>query len=339
VKRARQRTTRGRKRNPRQSAALPLHKVVIADAARLMKWPDVHYLELGWKEVDGRVTRRLSVKLHVTRKTDDLAPHERLPKSAKILVPTRAGQYTQRRVPLDVVWHAPATLVASSADFVNPIGGGALIGVPGGDVGTYTGVVRDASGKRFHLTAGHVVQQFPGEIGPHLPVLQPPAPNPTIPIGADPEFGETVAGFLGNTNSGFVDFALIGRISPRLGTIQPLDGRPVVPTILPSNVVAAGPTRVTKFGAVTGRTHAVFSGVIPSIVIGGLFATNVFAFKGVDPTIFGRRGDSGALVVSDDGPSAGMVVGILFAVSEATPDAPAGRGLVVPFDRLPVRPA
>jgi hypothetical protein len=303
---------------------------------RFSNWPNVRHIELGWKERRGRVTRTLCVKLHVTEKTNAIATHERLPKSTRILVPTSKGRYIARRVLTDVVWHAPARLVGTT-DFVNPIRAGALIGIPGGEVGTYAGVVRDSSGRLFHLTAGHVVQPFPGDVGV-LPILQPPVQSPTIPPNATVEIGQTAGGFVGNRSSGFVDFALIDTTASRPGTSQALDGRLTVPAVLPSNVVAGRPTPVTKFGATTLRTHAVFAGFTQSIVADGLFMTNVMTFRGTDTTVFADRGDSGALVVSDDESTSGMVVGILVGVIEPTPDAPAGRGLVVPFERLPVRP-
>jgi len=327
----------GASRRPQIPARL--ENVVIADALRLINWPNVRQIELGWKERKGRVTSTLSVKIHVAEKTDAIEPHHRLPKSTRVLIPTSRGTYRALRVPTDVVWHSPARLISTPADFLNPILSGAMIGVPGANFGTYAGVVTNASGQRFHLTAGHVVQSFPGSIAANLPVLQPPVPGGSVPAGGTPQIGETADGFVGNKKSGFIDFALIAGTPVRAGTSRPFDGAVVVPKVLPSAAVVSGPTRISKFGASTGRTHAIFSSVVPATVVGGLFVTNVLAFKGTDDFPFGDEGDSGALVVSNESSSDGMIVGLLFAVSAPTPDAPAGRGLVVPFDRLPVRPA
>jgi hypothetical protein len=156
-----------------------------------------------------------------------------------------------------------------------------------------------------------------------------------IPPGSTPLFGNTTEGFFGNTAVGFLDYALIQLGAGRACSTDVIDGRVVRRQVLPAAVVMAAPTAATKFGANTGRTDAVFSTRIQSIVIGGVVVTNVLEFKGTSATLFGDNGDSGALVVSRAVQSAGMIIGILIATAPPTPDAPAGRGYVMPFERLP----
>jgi hypothetical protein len=302
--------------------------------SRLLTRPYVERVELGWKERGGSVTSRLAVKAYVSEKTDDLDPAHRLPHSTRILLPVGRGLYRSARVPTDVVWHAPARFVATPGDLLDPVPGGAMIGVSPERAGTYTCTVRDAAGALFGLTAGHVIQPFQGVIGAGRVVLQPPDPGAPVPAGATEVIGETRGGFFGNTPAGFLDFAVL-RLDPHRACVSdPFDGAPLRRQVLPESVVMSGPTPATKFGAFTGRTHGVFSTRITAKVIEGVQVTNVLEFKGTSGPTFGSHGDSGALVVSEAPASAGMVIGILIAVMPPTPDAPAGRGYVMPFQRL-----
>jgi hypothetical protein len=62
--------------------------------------------------------------------------------------------------------------------------------------------------------------------------------------------------------------------------------------------------------------------------------TKVLEFIGAPGRVFATGGDSGALAVSDAAGSQGVIIGILFAATGPTPDAPSGRGYVMPFERL-----
>src|SRR5215471_11559570 len=122
--------------------------------------PNVERVELGWKERDGKITGRMAVKIYVLEKKADIADGERIPKTARVLVPAGKGIYKMRRIPTDVVWHAPAEFLAapmpSPGDFLNPAPGGASIGVPPEFPGSFGCLVVDRQGRTFAITAGHV---------------------------------------------------------------------------------------------------------------------------------------------------------------------------------------
>jgi hypothetical protein len=313
------------------------HEAIIVDHEKLLKWPDVHRVVLGWKEKGGKLTRKVAVKIYVGKKIrsrKQLQPERLLPATTRILVPIGRDLYKSRRVPTDVVWHAEPKFCGSPTDLLNPIEGGAWLGVPAHEAGTFACMVADPSGRSFALTAGHVVQNPLGNIGTGIPVIQPPAPSPTIPPGSSPRLGRTVGGFFGNLPTGFVDFALIQLFPERTGVSTSIDGLPGNGPILPPAFVATNRIQVTKFGAVSGRTEAVFSALVPSIVIRGITVTNVYEFLGVPGRLFGQPGDSGALVISSSPGSQGGIIGLLFATTPPTEDAPAGRGYVFPFGRM-----
>jgi len=325
---ARRTATTSRRRRP-----IRLHEAVIRDYAKLAAWPNVEGVAVGWKERGGRVTSLVSVKIHVREKKTELRDEERLPKTTIILLPVGGGMYESRRVHTDVVWHAPAKFCARPEDFLNPLLGGALLLCTGSKVGTFGCVVRDASGRRFALTAGHVVRQVPGEVIRGMAILQPPTEPPDLPPGESTRMGKTSGGFFGNGPNGFVDFALIELRDGRTASGTALDGMPLVGPIVPWGVVNTSQITVTKFGARTCRTDAVFVGPAKPMVIDGVAVNGVYEFKGLSGRLFGEEGDSGALVVSTS-PEHPGIVGVLFAITDVSPDAPGGKGYVFPFERL-----
>lgn len=315
-------------------AATQWHQAVIADYVKLMAWPGVRMVALGWKERRRKLTARMAVKIYVNAKIRRPKRHEALPRWTTVLVPIGKRLYKAHRVPTDVVWHAAPQLCATPGDFLNPVVGGAMLGVPGNEAGTYACAVADQQGQTFALTAGHVIQSSVGSVPTGMVVAQPPTPPLTVAPGQSPLLGRTVGGFFGNGPDGFVDFAVIRLRPGRAATSTAIDGLPGNGPLLPAAFVVNNRIQVTKFGALTGRTQASFSAAIPSIVIGGVSVTRVYEFLGLPGKLFGRPGDSGALVLSSSAGSQGGVVGLLFATAPPTPDAPAGRGYVFPFDRI-----
>jgi hypothetical protein len=334
------RKSRKSRRQSKRRARKRWHEAVIADYAKLLAWPNVERVAIGWKERRGKVSGRMSVKVYVREKLADPAKHVRLPRFADVLLPTVGDHYKKLRIPTDVVWHVPARFCAAPGDFLDPIMGGALIAVPGLETGTVACMVANAAGQRFALTAGHVIQAIQGPVPINIAVMQPPgAPPPPIPPGASPLMGRTAGGFFGDTVQGFVDFALIN-LTGRNGVSAALDNIPGNGPVLTTAFIVNNHLAVSKFGAVTGRTAAVFAGLVPSIVIEGVTVTNVFEFVGESGRDFGKRGDSGALVISTSAGSNGGLVGLLFAVTSSAPDAPGGRGYVFPLERIPgIKPA
>jgi hypothetical protein len=315
------------------------HEAVIQDYARLLALPNVERVALGWKERRGRVTARMAVKLYVAEKKATVAIDEQFPKTTAVLVPVGRGVFHRLIVPTDVVWHGPASLVAMPADFLNPAPSGAMIGVPGRQFGTFGGVVTNAIGQTFAVTAGHVVQALQGKVIVGIQLLQPSVLGPGVPPGASTLFGRTVAGFFGNTPNGFIDVALLQLSVQRSATTDALDGLKVRRQILSSAVVINNHIPCTKFGAATGRTFGLFVTRVPSMVINGIAVTDVLEFIGLPGHLFAAAGDSGALVLSNVPGAEPLIIGVLFAATSPTPDAPAGRGFVIPFERLQgVRP-
>lgn len=330
----RPRTTRRRplKKTRPNRRTIRWDQAVILDYATLMARPDVERIGLGWKETNGKIRRRMSVKIYVRRKVRRPKQSLCLPKWAFILIPTSKDLYRRRRVPTDVIWYRDAEFCALPTEFMDPIKGGAMMAVPGREAGTFACMVQDAAGQPFALTAGHVIQAVAGPVATNVAVKQ-PAGNKGVPPGSSAIVGRTAGGFFGNLDSGFRDFALI-RLNGRTGSSLPLDGLAGGTGVLDPALVVGSRVSITKFGAVTGRTRASFVTLLPSLVVNGVNATNIFEFVGVGGTLVGQRGDSGALVVSTSPGSAGSIVGLLFATSGPAPDAPFGRAFVFPFNRI-----
>lgn len=92
--------------------------------------------------------------------------------------------------------------------------------------------------------------------------------------------------------------------------------------------------RVKKFGRTTGLTHGIVESVVVSTSIpyqsdhfnALVWFTGVWAIRSADSDPFALGGDSGSLVVTEDGENC---VGILFATA-----AKGSRGFIVPVDRV-----
>lgn len=324
----------GKTRPSRTSRPVRWEDAVIADYARLSALPNVERVALGWKERNGKVTARMAVKIYVAEKKAILAEEEHHPKTTPVLVAIGRGLFRRRIVPTDIVWNAPARFIAAPGDFLNPAPSGAMIGIPGRQAGTYACVVQNDSGQIAALTAAHVVQKLPGKIITGIQVFQPPAAPPAMPAGSSPLFGRTLGGFFGITPKGFVDVAVLELLGARSATTDALDGLQVERQVMPSSVVINSRVPCSKFGAATGRTFGIFATRVASMVVNGVPVTDVLEFKGLDGQLFAAEGDSGALVLSDLPNNPSFVIGVLFAATLPTPDAPGGRGFVIPFERL-----
>jgi hypothetical protein len=310
------------------------HDAHIAEHSAFLARAGVRYVALGWKERDGRLTRRMSVKIYIEHKRKHVVDHERLPDATSVLVHTGRGRYHRLTVPTDVVQYGPVRLCAGPSDFLDPVSGGALLSIPGADNGTFGCVVADQNGTPFLLSAAHVAQGTEGHVQANLLVKQPASRPAGVPPNQSLTIGATASGFFGNRNGLFEDFMFIKPNGGRAVVSQALDGVQQNGTVLGWEQVVGSHLVVTKYGAQTMRQTATFSARIPSLPLDGLSALEVYEFKGTGPTPFGLRGDSGALVLSQSASSAGAIVGLLFAVSDSTPQEPGGRGYVVPFERM-----
>ena len=315
------------------------HGALVVEYAELMALPRVTAVSAGWKETDGWVRRRPSVKICVTEKVSKsrLAARDLIPKFAHLVVPIGGDRYQRVRVPTDVIWDSPAQLCALPSDFLDPALSGAMIVAK--ELGTLGCRVRDANGIDFGVTAGHVIQGNPGPVGPNITVLQ---PNSTAPIPPSPpapappttrQLGRSAGGEFRNLAGGFRDFATI-RLGTRAALSASVDGLMHNGIVLTEAQIGALPIRVTKFGAITMRTNGAASGFKPSIALGTIIALNVLEILGDPASPFASPGDSGSLVVSGAGATKSSVVGLLVGAAPPMPDSPGGRGYVVPFARL-----
>ena len=143
---------------------VPLARIIVPDEAKLLRMRRVIEVAVGYKEVGGRRTRRLCVALFVSRKLSRVRKADRIPSSARILVPAGRRLYRERRVPTDVIsmpWLAEHSGGGHDRFFEDEIPCGAGIKATGGDLGTLGWVVRDkADGSDLILSAAHVL--FPG---------------------------------------------------------------------------------------------------------------------------------------------------------------------------------
>jgi hypothetical protein len=310
------------------------HEAVILDREMLLNFPNVRQVAIGVKEIKGKMSRRFSVKIYVTKKKKRIHVKDQLPKYARVLVPIGRGLYRTRRVPTDVVWFAEATFCSAPTDYLDPIASGALMAVPAGAVATYCCMVQSSTGEKFALTCGHLLRNTPGPVPTNRPITQPQVLPPGSPPGLSLLLGRTRGGGFGDTPDGFVDACTIQIRNGRSGITFPLDGMPLLNQVLAVDTVVNNRLSVSKFGAITGRSYGEFSNYT-SHEIGGIAVRNVYEFKSVPGQPFGQPGDSGAMVVCMNAPLQGAVVGILFATRPPTPDAPEGRALVMPFGRLP----
>jgi hypothetical protein len=293
---------------------------VVVDREKLSAVPGVVAVAVGFKERGGRVTRRVAVKIYVTRKRAKVAKAQRVPKSTLVVVPGR-GQRTRRlRVPTDVIRLAPIELCAGPSDVWTPVPGGAYLWGTG--PGTFACRVRDAHGNTRGLSVSHLFVNASGALAANRPVSQP----------RDADLGVTTTGHYGNVNGAFVDYALF-TIDPRNASSVPLDGLSAPAGVMPASAIT-GTLAVTKYGATTLRTSGQLVTHLPAVVVNGLVVLNVYEFRSTDASAFADLGDSGALVGSTQPGSVGRVVGLLFAVSKVGTEAE-WRAYVFPFDRIP----
>lgn len=324
---------KSRRRRARQKLAA-FHQAVILDHHHLMSLPGVKNVAVGVKEVRGKVTRRVCVKIYVTGKKKRLrvGKDKPYPRSARVLVPSGKYSYRLHRVPTDIVENTGFRLIGA-ADYFQDIPGGAQIGA-GTDgalgPGTQSCVVRRQSdGNLFLLTAAHVLTALPGSVPNNVMVFQPDVTGQKFTVG------RTITGYRGNdADAGaYLDVAIYAKENPaRTAANVTWDPRvPLVRGSLPLGQVCAERIPVHKVGAATGYTTGLFSAFYPNFSDPQLGSfLNVLEFVAAPDSPTGTlcdSGDSGSAIVSRSPGSPGAVIGILFASS-----IDGMRGLVVPFE-------
>lgn len=284
------------------------HEAIIADYARLCHWPGVEYLGVGFKEVKGKLTRRRCVLIFVQQK-GNVEKRDRLPAKARVLVPVGKGMYATRWLPTDVINHGAAQFAAETVRAGDDVSGS-------GESATLGCLVRVAGDDNVYcLTAGHTFVTPPGAVPPDIEVSQPAVANP-VRLGVtttDPQ------GIAGNTDAGYVDFALVTHEDRSIDPNTALDPAfTFSKRILTEAEIGNGLITAEKLGALapigSGRTTGQVRGTLQNIPVGGTNCSHVLEI--VNPGGFmGQKGDSGALVVSRSGDTAGAVIGILFGIS------------------------
>lgn len=284
------------------------HEAIIADYARLRHWPGVEYLGIGFKEVKGKLTRRRCVLIYV-REKGNFAEMHRLPAKAKVLLPVGKGMYASRWLPTDVITHGAAQFAADTVRPGDDVSGN-------GESATLGCLVKVAGDNNVYcLTAGHTFVTPPGAVPPGIEVSQPALANPAR-LGVtttDPQ------GIAGNMEVGYVDFALVTHDDRGIDPNTAVDPAfTFSKRILTEAEISSGPITAEKLGAPapigSGRTTGQVRGTLHDIPVGGMNCSQVLEITNPGGAM-GQKGDSGALVVSRSGSTAGAVIGILFGIS------------------------
>ncbi|MCF3105169.1 hypothetical protein IPZ58_26780 [Streptomyces roseoverticillatus] len=269
--------------------------------------PNVTGIDVGYKEVGGELTDQIAVRVHVARKTDDIPSADRVPERIDGFVTDVVERVYELQVasrPVDMTLQADTRHVAT-------LKGGVSMGpsrVIGGFVfsGTLGAVVIDnATRAKAALTNFHVAAvDSDFQVGDRM--VQPSLGDTGVaPQG---EFGA----LLRATLSTAVDGALISIDPGRAASCEVDEIGPVRGTKKATLGMA-----VRKRGRTTGLTHGSVDGVSGSVQVdygdglGVRTLKNQVSIK-ADASrnaLFSDHGDSGSVIVDDDG----FVVALLFA--------------------------
>jgi len=278
--------------------------------AQLLNYPGVTGVDIGYKEVQGRRTDQLAVRVLVNRKRADLRPEDRVPESVGGF-PT---DVIERRYELQVL-AVDAELLVVQADTASydSLRGGISIGPcrpVGGTVlgGTLALVVQDrATGKPMLLGNFHVM------CGDHTWAVGDAIAQPArIDQGTCPS--ATVGTLQRAALDGKVD-AAVADLTARTATSEIVD----IGAVTGTNVVKIDDP-VRKRGRSTGLTYGFVDGVDLTVIVPypGIGEVTLSNQIGIRPDTtrnpkFSASGDSGSAVVNDRG----EVVGLHFAGNSA----------------------
>jgi hypothetical protein len=285
-----------------QSEQAVLLEILGACRAKLLNYPGVHYVDVGYKYIQGRLTPEVAVRLHVFRKK----PRSRIP-SFQVL-PSRI-----QAISTDVIQSnrrlEPATGPLRDMR-VNPLlGGVAIRNLRNNLLGTLGIIVADQlTGAYMGLSNYHVLVGKNGQKGDA--VTQPATNNITDIIGSVARWDETM------------DCAVFTLNSSRLLSRRIID-IPSVPTEVKDPLLGM---KVVKSGRTTGKTYGIIDGVsndeFTVIPVGG--AENAANEEISAP------GDSGSLWLEVDGYCA---IGLHYA-GEKDPSPQAERAWAKKFGKV-----
>jgi hypothetical protein len=240
---------------------------------RLISYPGVHYVDIGYKYIQNRLTPELAVRLHVYRKK----PQSAL--SASHVLPPRI-----QAIPTDVIQSnrrlEPA--IGALRDIrVNPlIGGVAIRNLRNNLLGTLGIIVTDrATGALMGLSNYHVLVGEAGQKGDS--VTQPATTNITDIIGSVDHWDQTM------------DCAVCSLNSSRLLSQRIID-IPSIPSVIKEPLLGM---KVVKSGRTTGKTYGIIDGVSEDeFTIIPVSGANNIANEEIS-----APGDSGSLWLEADG--------------------------------------
>ncbi len=275
--------------------------------ARFLGQPGVTGVDVGYKEVGGRLTDQVAIRVHVETKRDDVPEDQRVPAE----IDGAVTDVLERRYELQVL--AKPLEVSAQADTTHyaSLQGGVSMGpsrVVNGSIfaGTLGAIVIDKiTNQRAALTNFHVAcVDSTFSIGDRM--VQPSR----IDTGVVPtdEFGS----LLRETLSANVDGAIIAIDAGKTSTCQVVD----IGAVKGTKAATLGMV-VRKRGRTTALTHGSVDGLAGTVNvdygdgIGVKTLTNQISIA-ADTTqnpVFSDHGDSGSVIV--DG--SGFVVGLLFA--------------------------
>jgi hypothetical protein len=264
---------------------------------------------LGRKLVDGKPTRRMSVRIYVQQKLhEDLVPKE-------LRIPAKIGG-----VPTDVipVGRFKANLGENNRKLKRPFSMGASVGHDHPMAGTAGALLRiegDSDPRRFILSNNHVLARE-NLLPVGAPIFQ---PGQKDWAGTNSSHSEPVARLtdfirLKSTEPNSVDCAIAELASPDgahadLIDVGPCNRKPIV---------AREGMRTMKTGRTTGVTRGEIVDVALDVEIdyphlGSIMFEDQILIKSRERAPFSVEGDSGALVITDDDQHSPL--GLLFASS------------------------
>jgi hypothetical protein len=266
----------------------------------LLSYPGVHYVDIGYKYINGYLTPEIAVRLHVYRKR----PRFTIPASQ--ILPDRI-----QTIATDVIQSnrrlEPAT--GSSRDIrVNPLlGGVAIRNIRNNLLGTLGAIVTDRTTKALvGLSNFHVLVGDGGQKGDA--VTQPATTNLTDIIGSVTRWDETL------------DCAICTLNSSRMLSQRIID-IPVIPPGIKEPLLGMS---LVKSGRTTGKTYGIIDGVSND-------EFTIIPFHTNDPiNEISAPGDSGSLWLEMDGYSA---IGLHYA-GEKDPSPQAERAWAKKFVKV-----
>lgn len=267
----------------------------------LLRKAIVRGVGVGYKVIGGRRTGEPSVVALVTRKLPAGLLHP------KDMVPAELGGIRTDVVEVGVVRIPPTPLSSLRQESIRPAPGGCSIGHVRATAGTLGCLVRRGA-ERFILSNNHVLAV--GNFGVRGDIILQPGPldGGRVPEDEIAELADHVPIDFSGPNR--MDAAIAKPLSPDLVTEEILE------LGVPRGVAApALGEQVVKSGRTTGVTRGTVEVVEATIDV--LYGLARVRFQGqclVVATGFSQGGDSGSVVLRDDGSLA--AVGLLFAGSE-----------------------